>query len=29
MDLTGFELLDGDNTLSSNDIPLFDFEELP
>jgi hypothetical protein len=29
MDLTGFELLDGDNTFSSNDIPSFDFEELP
>ena len=29
MDLTGFELLDGDNTFSSNDIPSLDFEELP
>jgi hypothetical protein len=29
MDLTGFELLDGDNTLSMNDIPSLDFEELP
>jgi len=29
MDLTGFELLDGDTTKISSDIPLFDFEELP
>lgn len=29
MDLTGFELLDGDNGLSMNDIPSLDFEELP
>jgi len=29
MDLTGFELLEGDNTLSMNDIPSLDFEELP
>jgi hypothetical protein len=29
MDLTGFELLDNDNTLSMDDIPSLDFEELP
>jgi hypothetical protein len=29
MDLTGFELLDGDTNKISSDIPLFDFEELP
>ena len=29
MDLTGFELLDGDSIFSSNDIPTLDFEELP
>ena len=29
MDLTGFELLDGDTTKISSDISLFDFEELP
>jgi hypothetical protein len=29
MDLTGFELLDGDTSALSNDVPLLDFEELP